>query len=119
MGAADGASAGHGDAGHAAARDKRPSTRETGAHGLDDFVTWLRVGEGAAADLVRCWRGRSEFDFGPMETRSGARFDVADLGDVLEVTSSSVKDGRGHAGKGGVLGAGDAHVAEKGICRRE
>ena len=44
------------------------------------------------------------------------RFDVADLGNVFENDFIFGEDGGGHAGKGGVLGAGDADRTEQRIA---
>ena len=100
--APDGASSGHGDAGHACTRYQRSKDEGTGAHRLDDFVLGFGIGEGAEVDpgAVVCVSS-AEFDFGAHGHQEFALgFDVADLRDVFEGDFFLGQDGSGHTGQG-------------------
>ena len=116
--AADGASAGHGDARDAGAGDERAEDEGVGAHGFDDLVLGDGVGEDGAADVGAVLGAAvAKIDLGAHGGEQAALgLDVADLGDVLQDDFVFGEDGGGHAGQGGVLCAGDFDGAEEGIA---
>src|SRR6185437_2659929 len=84
--AADGASAGHGDAGDAGTRDQRAEHKRGSAHGLDDFIFRHRIGEHAAADGGAVLRASvAQLNVGTHGNQELAlSFNIAHLRDVLE-----------------------------------
>jgi hypothetical protein len=105
--AADGTSAGHGHAGHSGAGHQRAQDEGTGAHGFNDFVFGFGAGESSEVDAGDVVGGAgTQFDLRTHRYEQFALgFDVADLGNVFERDFVFSKDGGGHAGERGVLGA--------------
>ena len=95
-----------------------PSTRELARMVLT--ISYLASGSERVRQqiVVRCWAAAvAEFDFGAHgDEQLALGLDVADLGNVFEGDFVFGEDGGGHAGKGGVFGAGDAHGADQRIA---
>ena len=115
--AADGATAWHGNASHACAGHERAENERAGAHGFDDFVFGLWVGERAEVDAGAVVRSPcAQLDFRAHgDEQLPLCFDVADLGNVFERDFFFSEDGCRHAGKCGVLCAGDADCSNQRI----
>lgn len=115
---ANGTAARHCDAGHAGASDERTKHKGTRAHGLDDLVFGDGVGEYGALDgrTVLCSA------IAQLDLRSHALeqlalgLNVVDLRDVLKDDLILGEDGGCHAGKRGVLRAGDFDGAEQRVA---
>ncbi len=106
----DGAAAGQRHAGLAESCQQRAQGQDRGAHGLDQFVGCLGVGQKAGVDA-----------HGAAVIVLGADTHVADElehgGHVLQARHIAQGDGLGRQqrgaqlGQGGILGAGDRHLA--------